>query len=74
MGDIMADRLQDSHQVPEQLLDLRAAVRHSPFGKAELGMLVKEIEHALAAVHALEILQRNRLALFIRHCLDFHDP
>src|SRR4029078_10100419 len=61
--------------VAEQLADLLLPAGYAPFGKVDLRVVCEKIQDAPAVggnpcvVESLQIFERNRLSLLVRHCV-----
>ena len=61
--------------VAEQLADLLLPAGYAPFGKVDLRVVCEEIQEASpvggnpCVVESLQIFERNRLSLLVRHCV-----
>jgi hypothetical protein len=61
--------------VAEQLADLLFPASYAPFGKVDLRVVCEEIQEASPVggnprvVESLQIFERNRLSLLVRHCM-----
>src|SRR3954453_2914194 len=78
VGVVVADRLQRRADVAEQLSDLLLAVGEAPLGEVDLRVFGEEVQDAVAGrsdasvVERLEVLERDRSALLVRHRLRAH--
>jgi hypothetical protein len=72
---VMRDRLQCGADIAKQLADLIPAARKAPLREEHLGILSEQIKDAAAVrghtavVECLQILDCNRLSLFVGHRL-----
>ena len=82
VGVVVPDALQGPADVGEALSDRLLAVGQPPLGEVDLRVVGEEVEDArpgrrdAAVVEGLQVLERDRLALLVRHRLlsDRHDP
>jgi hypothetical protein len=71
----VADPLERPADIGEALSDGLLAVGQAPLGKVDLGVVGEEVEDAgpgrgdAAVVEGLQVLERDRLALLVRHRL-----
>src|SRR5262252_1815154 len=62
--------------VAEQLADLLLPAGYAPFGKVDLRVVCEEIQDTSpfggnpSVVESLQIFERNRLSLLVRHCVS----
>ena len=60
---------------PKQLADLLLPAGYAPFGKVDLRIVCEEIQDASpiggnpCVVESLQIFERHRLSLLVRHCV-----
>src|SRR5882762_8945059 len=76
MGEVVQDGGDRATDVAEQLADLLLAVGQPPLGEVDLRVISEQVQDAApgrgdaTVVEGLEVLQRNRLALLVRHRLS----
>src|ERR1700739_1960725 len=72
---MMDNEFEGPANVAEQLADLLLPAGYAPFGKVDLRVVCEEIQDASpvggnpCVVESLQIFERNRLSLLVRHCV-----